>query len=108
VEARGHLHAALEALQRLGARPWVAEASDLLQASGHSRRPHTDVDATLTPRQHRIAMAVAEGLTNKQVAHRLLLSNKTVEHELTTVYRTLGISSRTQLARHPSLNLADI
>ena len=45
-----------------------------------------------------MAMAVAEGATNKQVAAGLFLSPKTIDFHLGRVYRKLGIHSRTELA----------
>jgi DNA-binding NarL/FixJ family response regulator len=42
---------------------------------------------------------VAAGSSNKQVAARLYLSEKTVENALTRVYAKLGVRSRTQLSR---------
>jgi DNA-binding CsgD family transcriptional regulator len=42
---------------------------------------------------------VASGLTNKEVAHRLFMSPKTVDATLARIYRKLGVRSRTELAR---------
>ena len=44
-------------------------------------------------------MRVAEGLTNREVAAAIFLSPKTVEHHLSSIYRKLGVRSRTELAR---------
>ncbi|MFA9272526.1 MAG: helix-turn-helix transcriptional regulator, partial [Baekduiaceae bacterium] len=46
----------------------------------------------------RIALAVARGATNREVAAELYLSPKTVEFHLGRVYRKLGVRSRTELA----------
>jgi DNA-binding NarL/FixJ family response regulator len=45
-----------------------------------------------------VALAVAVGLTNREVAARLFLSEKTFERHLGSVYRQLGLRSRTELA----------
>lgn len=39
---------------------------------------------------------LAQGLTNKQIAERLNLGEKTVKHHLTLIYKRLGVKSRTQ------------
>ena len=52
----------------------------------------------LTGAEREIADLVARGDTNREVAERLGLSPKTVEWNLTKVYRKLGVRSRTELA----------
>jgi DNA-binding CsgD family transcriptional regulator len=100
VEARKQLHAALEAFRTLGAAPWADAAERELGASGEKlRRRAPDAEEELTAQEHRIAALVAEGASNKDVAAQLFLSTKTVEAHLTRIYRKLGVSSRTQLAR---------
>jgi DNA-binding NarL/FixJ family response regulator len=59
---------------------------------------HTEVGRTLTPREAAVARLVARGRTNEEVAAELHLSTKTVEWNLTKVYRALGVRSRTELA----------
>jgi predicted ATPase/DNA-binding CsgD family transcriptional regulator len=58
-------------------------------------RPH----AVLTRRQVDIARLVADDLTNKQIAARLFLSERTVETHITNILNRLGLDSRTQLSR---------
>jgi DNA-binding NarL/FixJ family response regulator len=53
----------------------------------------------LTPQELQIALQVAEGKTNRDVAAALFLSPKTVEFHLTRVYRKLEIHSRAELVR---------
>jgi DNA-binding CsgD family transcriptional regulator len=99
-KARGHLRAALETFQRVGAEPWARRALAELRAAGEAaERPASDVWAALTPQELRIARLVAEGASSKEVAVRLFLSPRTVEYHLYKIYPKLGITSRTELAR---------
>ncbi|MFD9726574.1 ATP-binding protein, partial [Streptomyces sp. NPDC059072] len=52
----------------------------------------------LTPRQVQVAMLVAEGMTNRQIAERLGLSEWTVVNHVRQIMRRLGCSSRIQVA----------
>ncbi|MGQ4719155.1 LuxR C-terminal-related transcriptional regulator [Streptomyces anulatus] len=102
-EARGPLRDALVAFQRCSARAWADRAAGELRAAGEPagvRRDAADGPlAALTPQQLRIARYVAEGSTNREVALRLSLSPRTVDHHLRNVFAALGIRSRTELAR---------
>lgn len=99
-KARGHLRAALETFQRVGAQPWARRAAGELRAAGEAaERPASDAWAALTPQELRIARLVAEGASSKEVAVRLFLSPRTVEYHLYKIYPKLGITSRTELAR---------
>ena len=53
----------------------------------------------MTPQELQVALQVAEGKTNKEVAAALFLSPKTVEFHLGRIFRKLGVSSRAELAR---------
>lgn len=53
---------------------------------------------SLTPQELHVALTVARGATNREVATALYLSPKTVEFHLSQVYRKLSIRSRTELA----------
>ncbi|MEV6470827.1 LuxR C-terminal-related transcriptional regulator [Streptomyces sp. NPDC051657] len=102
-EARGPLRDALVAFQRCSARAWADRAAGELRAAGEpAGAPRNAADgplAALTPQQLRIARCVAEGATNREVALRLSLSPRTVDHHLRNVFAALGIRSRTELAR---------
>ena len=98
VEAREHLRAAREAFVALGAAPWAGRAEAELRAAGAVSRAAVGDDDELTAQEHRIALAVARGATNREVAAELYLSPKTVEFHLGRVYRKLGVRSRTELA----------
>jgi DNA-binding CsgD family transcriptional regulator len=53
----------------------------------------------LSAREVEVLGLVAEGLTDQEVAQRLYLSPRTVGQHLTSVYRKLGVGSRTAAAR---------
>ena len=52
----------------------------------------------LTNTERRIVALVADGRTNQEIAERLLIRSKTVEWNLTKIYRKLNVRSRTELA----------
>lgn len=60
-----------------------------------SGRPST---GPLSAREHEIATMAAAGLTNRQIAQRVVVSERTVENHLYRVFIKLGISSRDELA----------
>ena len=54
--------------------------------------------AALTTREREVVVRVAEGLSNKQVAHALLISERTARTHVSNILVKLDLSSRTQLA----------
>jgi DNA-binding NarL/FixJ family response regulator len=58
----------------------------------------TEVDAPLTGREQEVLRLVAEGQTNKQIAHELSISPETVKEHVQHVLRKLGVYDRTQAA----------
>jgi len=55
--------------------------------------------AELTDAERTVTDLVAQGLTNKQTAKRMIMSHHTVDYHLRSVYRKLGVSSRVEVAR---------
>nr|WP_239647988.1 LuxR family transcriptional regulator [Nocardiopsis ganjiahuensis] len=98
--AREHLYTAMEVFDRLGAAPWARQAREELRAARGSTavREESGTDL-LSPQQLRIARHVAGGATNREVAARLFLSTRTVDHHLRNIYSKLGIRSRVELSR---------
>lgn len=98
VEARRGLRAALETARSCGARDLAeAAAVELQAAGGPSMAPRQRGAHALTVSERRVAQLAAEGLTNAAIAQALFVSVKTVEMHLSSTYRKLAISSRSQL-----------
>ena len=100
VAAREHLRAAHQAFVDLDLTHWARRAADELAATGAtSRRRGPEVDEPLTSQETRVALLVAEGMSNREVAAAMFLSPKTIERHLGSVFHKRGFRSRTQLAR---------
>lgn len=93
--ARASLQQALEIFDHLGAKLWSLRAR---RALGIRMERGSTGGAVLTPAERRVAELVASGGTNREVADRLFVSVRAVELHLTSIYRKLGIRSRTELA----------
>jgi non-specific serine/threonine protein kinase len=52
----------------------------------------------LSNREHEIATLVAEGLSNREIAERLIISKRTVDAHVEHIFSKLGVSSRVQVA----------
>jgi DNA-binding CsgD family transcriptional regulator len=87
---------ALTAFERLATPLWADRARAELARTVVV--PSDDLTA-LTPSELRVAEMAATGATNKHIAAAMFISAKTVEHNLTRIYRKLGISSRAELGR---------
>ncbi len=93
--ARETLEQALAIFDELGALLWAEKTRAELARIG-GRAPASD---GLTPAERRVAELVAEGRSNKQVAAELVVSVRTVESTLTSIFRKLDVGSRTEMAR---------
>jgi DNA-binding CsgD family transcriptional regulator len=97
-----HKRAAREALERsaqgfesIGAELWVRRAQqELSRIGGRKASPSGQLSAT----EGSIADLVAAGQTNQEVADALHMSPRTVEWNLSKIYRKLGVRGRTELA----------
>jgi DNA-binding NarL/FixJ family response regulator len=98
------LRRALDQLQALGARPAVAVVARRLRERGERglpRGPNSRARANpagLTARELEVAALLVEGLRNPQIAERLVLTRKTVEHHVSAVLAKLECSTRTEAA----------
>ncbi|MEU1518277.1 helix-turn-helix transcriptional regulator [Streptomyces sp. NPDC005811] len=101
-EARDRLHSAREAFESFGA-PHCAEAARAeLRALGAPAGPARGAEppvVRLTAQQLLVARMAAEGATNREIAGRLALSPRTIDHHLRGVFTRLGIRSRIELVR---------
>jgi DNA-binding CsgD family transcriptional regulator len=99
MQARDQLRGALEIFDRLGADPWSELTRTELLATGETarRREASTLDA-LTAQELHIAHVLAAGKTTREAAAALFLSPKTIEYHLRSVYRKLGVNSRSELA----------
>jgi DNA-binding NarL/FixJ family response regulator len=99
-QARGHLRAALDGFEQIGAAGWAGRARAELRASGQTARRRDPSTLTqLTPQELQIARLAAAGATNREIAAQLFVSPRTVEYHLYKVFPKLGIASRAVLAR---------
>jgi DNA-binding CsgD family transcriptional regulator len=103
---RSRARAALSRAQHLfrvaGAQSWFDRVAAELRACGEPGRKAAHAVA-LTPQEDRVARLAMTGARNREIAHQLTVSEKTVETHLAAVFRKLGIRSRTELAaRYPA------
>lgn len=75
----------------------VTESDDLVVTTPKTERP-AEFPGGLTVREHEIATLVADGLSNREIAHRLVISKRTVDAHIEHIFAKLGVSSRVQLA----------
>ncbi|RDB42052.1 DNA-binding response regulator [Halomonas sp. DQ26W] len=78
------------------------------KALGGRARMQGDVLGALTERERTVAVAVAEGRTNKEVARELDITERTVKAHLGAIFRKLGIRDRMQLVLRLSQQEVDI
>jgi DNA-binding CsgD family transcriptional regulator len=95
-QARSMLEEALNVFTSMGAPRWAQRTRAELERLG---RPSAGRDE-LTPTERRLAEMAATGLSNREVSERCFVSVKTVEANLSRVYRKLGLRSRVELANH--------
>ncbi|QZA08625.1 AAA family ATPase [Mycolicibacter heraklionensis] len=92
--ATASLREALQTFEQLGAPLWAARAKAELRRIDQAQGDST----TLTASEQRVAALAADGMSNKQIAAQLFISAKTVEMNLSRIYRKLGIRSRAGLS----------
>jgi DNA-binding CsgD family transcriptional regulator len=108
-QARAAFTRAVEIYTSLGAAADVARLQARFRAHGIRRGPHakhrrarTGWDS-LTPAEIKVAALVERGLSNPEIAAKLLLSRRTVATHVSHILRKLGVHSRTDIAREAAL-----
>jgi DNA-binding CsgD family transcriptional regulator len=95
---------ALDQLHELGAAPAAAIVARGLRARGvrglrrGPRRSTREHPANLTPREVEVLALIEQGLRNRQIADRLFVSAKTVDHHVGAILRKLGVHTRGEAA----------
>ncbi len=93
--AAATLGQALKLFEDVGAPLWAERARREMDRTTATR----DRTNVLTPSEQRVAELAASGMTNRDIAAALFVSAKTVEANLTQIYRKLAIRSRAELGR---------
>jgi len=108
-QARAAFTSAVEVYASLGAAADVARLQATFRAHGIRRGPrakHRRAQSgwdSLTATEIKIAAFVEEGLSNPEIAARLLLSRRTVATHVSHILKKLGVHSRTDIARESAL-----
>ena len=99
--ARREAEAALATFRELGAAAWVARAEAMLRRTRSSQPPSAVADGPLSElsrRELEVLTLLAEGLTNHEIAERLVLSEHTVNRHVANILRKLSVPSRAAAA----------
>lgn len=88
--------AALTAFDTLAATPDADATASHLRRLGKPGRPAPRGPGVLTRRETEVLRLLAEGLSNEQIAQRLFLSKRTVEHHVSNILGKLGVTTRAE------------
>jgi DNA-binding NarL/FixJ family response regulator len=91
---------AMSTFERLGASRDFDAAAELLRTLGEAGPPGPKGFGELTKREDEVLVLLAEGLSNAEIAARLFITPKTVEHHVGGVLRKLGLRSRAEAAAY--------
>ncbi len=88
--------AALASFERMGATQDVTNATQLLRQLGVVARQGQQAYNALTDREAEVLPLLAQGLTNREIAEKLVISAKTVEHHVSQILAKLGARNRAE------------
>ena len=98
--------AALTTFEALGAERAADKAAALLRTLGvKAARASAKNTELLTKREREVLALLGEGLSNRELAERLFLTRKTVEHHVASVLAKLGLHSRAEAAAYAVRNV---
>jgi DNA-binding CsgD family transcriptional regulator len=98
--ALAEARAALDAFARLQAARQVDAAAAVLRSLGVRPGSPAKVAGLLTKRESEVLDLVGHGLSNPEIAERLYISRKTVEHDVGNILAKLGLRSRAEAAAY--------
>ncbi|MBO0801637.1 MAG: AAA family ATPase [Nocardiopsaceae bacterium] len=107
--ARDAMSRSVEVYEFLGAAADVQRVSSVFRAHGIRRGPHSRHRKaesgweSLTPMEEKVAGFVEEGLSNPEIAERLVLSRRTVGTHVSHILKKLSVASRADIAREAAL-----
>ena len=96
--ALAEARAALEGFERLPAGRQADAVSALMRSLGSHERLTQRTSGVLTKREAEVLVLLGHGLTNPEIANRLYISRKTVEHHVSRLLAKLGLRSRAEAA----------
>ena len=76
----------------------LSEEKPIPPTSPAPKRPSADEPPSLTRREKEIAALVARGFTSRQIASKLVLSERTVDNHVANILKKLSLHSREQIA----------
>ncbi len=99
-EAIAEARAALQGFGKLEAARYVDAATALLRDLGEKVAPPTSSGQVLSRRESDVLALLGEGLSNPEIAQRLFISRKTVEHHVGNILVKLGLRNRAEVAAY--------
>ena len=87
---------ALKDFERIGAQPGADSASALLRRLGVPARPGPRMGGLLSRREEEVLRLISLGLSNPEIAERLVISRKTAAHHVSSLLAKLGLRNRAE------------